>query len=213
MKAPFPKLYPILDSAIIPSKNRTQFLKRLGASLAAAGVTMLEYRNKTAPDEVVLADAAILRAEMPAPHVKLILDDRVHLVDQAGFDGVHVDAGDATPSEARKRLGPNRIVGTFGGGDALVDRVLEEPADYFAVGPVFATTTKQTTKSPIGQEGVKRLRALAGPNAVLSAVGGITIETAPAVLAAGASLVAVSAAIFRASDPGGEARRWIATLS
>jgi thiamine-phosphate pyrophosphorylase len=212
MKTLLPKLYPILDSAIIPSTDRTRFLSRLGASLSEAGVTMLEYRNKTASDAEVLADAQVLRSVMPSSSVKLILDDRAHLVEQAGFDGVHVDTGDESPTEARERLGPNRIVGTFGGSEALVSGVLEQPADYFSIGAVYQTTTKQTTKPPIGPEGVRRLRALAGPDAVLAAVGGISLETAPAVLAAGASIVAVAAAIFKTADPGAEARRWIAAL-
>lgn len=210
MKRSLPKLYPILDSAIIPSIGRIEFLSRLGASLAEAGVTFLEYRNKTSSDAEVLADAKALRAAMPT--AQLILDDRVHLVVQAGFDGVHVDTGDASPVEARERLGPNRIVGTFGGSEALVPGILEQPADYFSIGAVYPTTTKQTTKPPIGPEGVRRLRELAGSDEVLVAVGGITLETAPAVLAAGASILAVSAAIFRGADPAAEARRWIEAL-
>src|ERR1700761_3128635 len=166
MQRPLPKLYPILDSAILPASNRAEFLSALGQSLAAAGVTLLEYRNKTGSDAEVLADAEALRAAMPGPAIRLILDDRVHLVEQAGFDGVHVDSGDASPAEARKLLGPDRIVGTFGGGDALAARVLDQPADYFSVGPVYPTTTKQTTSSPIGPAGVRRLREAAGPDAV-----------------------------------------------
>jgi thiamine-phosphate pyrophosphorylase len=212
MKKSLPKLYPILDSAIMPLTGRIEFLSRLGASLAEAGVTFLEYRNKTSSDAEVLADAKALRSAMSSPAVRLILDDRVHLVEQAGFDGVHVDTGDASPAEARERLGPSRIVGTFGGSDALVPGILVQPADYFSIGPVYQTTTKQTTKPPIGPEGVRRLREQAGPDAVLVAVGGISLGTAPAVLAAGASTVAVSAAIFRAADPGAEARRWIEAL-
>jgi thiamine-phosphate pyrophosphorylase len=103
-------------------------------------------------------------------------------------------------------------VGTFGGSEALLPGILIQPADYFSIGPVYQTTTKQTTKPPIGPEGVRRLREQAGPDAVLVAVGGISLGTAPAVLAAGASTVAVSAAIFRAADPGAEARRWIEAL-
>jgi thiamine-phosphate pyrophosphorylase len=184
----------------------------LGSELAEAGVTLLEYRNKTGNDAEVLADAAILREALPAGKVKLILDDRADLVERAGFDGVHVDAGDMTPAEARRLLGPGRIVGTFGGSGSLVPGILKEPADYLSIGPVFPTTTKQTTKAPIGAAGVRRLREQAGPNVVLVAVGGVTLETAPAVLAAGASVVGVSAAIFRAEDPAGEFERWMAAL-
>ena len=212
MSFSFPKVYPILDASIIPTTGRAEFLRRLGGSLAEAGVTLLEYRNKTSHYTELLADAAVLRAAMPAGRVKLILDDRVDLVEQVGFDGVHVDSGDATPAEARRLLGPERIIGTFGGGDALVPGILNCPADYFSIGPVFPTRTKQTSKPRIGVEGVRRLRAEAGPGPVLVAVAGITLATAPAVLAAGASVVAVSEALFRQPDPAAEFRRWIAEL-
>jgi thiamine-phosphate pyrophosphorylase len=208
----FPKVYPILDAGVIPQIGRAEFLRRLSSELAEAGVTLLEYRNKTGSDAELLADAAILRAALPAATVKLILDDRVDLVERGGFDGVHVDAGDATPAEARRRLGPDRIIGTFGGSEALLPGILKEPADYLSIGPIFPTTTKQTAKAPIGAAGVRRLREQAGPNAVLVAVGGVTLEKAPGILAAGASVVGVSAAIFRAKDPAGEFRRWVAAL-
>ena len=208
----FPKIYPILDSAVIPQAGRAEFLQRLGRELAEAGVPLLEYRNKTGSVAELLADAAILRAAMPVGKVKLIFDDHADLVEQAGFDGVHVDAGDAAPTEARRMVGSERIVGTFGGSESLLPGILKEPADYLSIGPVFATTTKQTTRAPIGVEGVRKLRGEAGPDAVLVAVGGITLETAPAILAAGASVIAVAAAIFRSGDPAAEFRRWMTEL-
>lgn len=212
MSFSFPKVYPILDSAVIPQTARGEFLRRMGSELTAAGVTLLEYRNKTGSEAEWLADAEILRAAMPVGKVKLILDDRADLVERTGFDGAHVDAGDAAPAEARRLVGPDGIVGTFGGSEALLPGILTEPADYLSVGPVFATTTKQTTRAPIGAAGVRRLRAQAGPDAVLVAVGGVTLETAPAILAAGASVIAVAAAIFRSGDPAAEFRRWTAEL-
>jgi thiamine-phosphate pyrophosphorylase len=208
----FPKIYPILDSSVIPSAGREEFLHRLGRALTDSGVTLLEYRNKAGSDQELLADAAILRAAMPSSKVKLILDDRVDLVQQADFDGAHVDAGDATPAEARRLLGPTRIVGTYGGTEALIPGILQAPVDYFSIGPVFVTTTKQTTKLPIGAEGVRKLRNQAGPSAVLVAVGGVTLDTAAAILAAGATTIGVAAAIFRASDPATEFRRWLDLL-
>lgn len=206
----FPKIYPILDASTIPPGSRGDFLRRLGGELADAGVTLLEYRNKTGSDAELLCDAAVLRAALP--DAKLIFDDRADLVDATGFDGVHVDAGDMAPGEARKLLGPARIVGTFGGSEAFLPGILLEPVDYLAIGPVFATTTKQTSKTPIGVDGVRRLREAAGQDRVLTAAAGITLETAPLVLAAGASAVAVSAAIFRAPDPAAEFRRWIVEI-
>jgi thiamine-phosphate pyrophosphorylase len=212
----FPKIYPILDASVIPttlqSTGRQEFLHRIGSELAQAGVALLEYRNKTGSDAEILSDAGVLRAALPAPRMKLILDDRVDLVQQTGFDGVHVDAGDASPAEARRLLGPDRIIGTFGGSAMLLPGILDAPADYLAIGPVFPTTTKQTSTSPIGIEGVRRLRQQAGPGRILTAAAGITLSTAPAVLDAGASAVAVAAALFRQPDPAAEFRRWRAAL-
>lgn len=212
MKPAIPRIYPILDSARIPVAGRADFLRRLGSSMADAGVTLLEYRNKTGAESELLGDAELLREALPAGQVKLILDDRVDLVDRVGFDGVHVDAGDVSPTEAREVLGTERIVGTFGGSGSLVPGVLSEPADYFSIGPVFATTTKQTDKAPIGADGVRRLREEAGSGPVLVAAAGITLETAPAVLFSGANTVAVAAALFGAPDPAAEFRRWVSAL-
>jgi thiamine-phosphate pyrophosphorylase len=210
-----PKIYPILDSSFIPDEGRLAFLDRVGRSLADAGVRLLEYRNKSGTDAEVVADAQVLRAAMPEGQVKLIMDDRVDLALAAGFDGVHVDAGDLPPAQARRLMelsGPGRIVGTSAGSEAGLLQVLGEPVDYVAFGPVFPTTTKQTSAAPIGVEGVRRFRQIAGPEPMLVAAAGITLETAPAVLAAGADAVAVAAALFRNVDPAAEFGRWLAVL-
>jgi thiamine-phosphate pyrophosphorylase len=212
MRKSLPKIYPILDASFIPSTDRAEFLRRLGGSLAEAGATLLEYRNKAGAEAELLADAEILRAALPAGQVKLILDDRADLIEKIGFDGVHVDKGDVTPAEARRLLGPDRIVGTFGGSAALLPGILAEPADYFSIGPVYPTRTKQTSTPPIGIEGVRRLREQAGPDPALVAVGGITLATAAAALAAGATVVAIAGALFRQPDPAAEFRKWLAEL-
>jgi thiamine-phosphate pyrophosphorylase len=208
----FPRIYPILDSSFIPALDRAEFIRHLGCELAEAGVTLLEYRNKTGSDAEILADAAILRSVLSTPNIKLILDDRADLVEQARFDGVHVDAGDVSAAEARALLGREKIIGAFGGSTAFLPGALKGPADYLAVGPVFATTTKQTSIPAIGPEGVRRMRELAGPERVLTVAGGVTLASASEVLAAGATAVAVAAAIFGATDPAAEFRRWVREL-
>jgi thiamine-phosphate pyrophosphorylase len=204
----YPKIYPILDASIFPLVGRTQFLRRLGDSLTKAGVRLLEYRNKTGSTAQIVAEAKVLRESMPSEKVKLILDDRDDLVQEIRFDGVHLDEGDTPPSEARWLLGPDKLIGTFGGSESFLPDILKEPVNYFAIGPVFSTRTKQTDKAPIGVEGVHRLREQAGPGIVLSAAAGITFETAQAVLDAGANMVAVSEAIFATPDPAAEFLRW-----
>ncbi|HEY3706316.1 MAG TPA: thiamine phosphate synthase [Terracidiphilus sp.] len=204
----FPRIYPILDSSFLPASGRQPFLLDLGAALADAGVTLLEYRNKTGSDDQIRADAESLRGAMPDETIKLILDDRADLVCAVGFDGVHVDAGDVSVREARRLVGPARLIGTFGGSDALLPGILDEPANYFAIGPVFTTTTKETDKKPIGLDGVRRLRQQAGPDVILTAAAGITLDTASQVLNAGATTVAAAAALFSAPDPAAEFLRW-----
>ena len=125
---------------------------------------------------------------------------------------MHVDGGDISPAEARALLGPGRIIGTFGGSDEFLPDIFEAPVDYLAIGPVFQTTTKLTDKAPIGFAGVRHLRKRAGPDRVLTAAAGITLQTAHAVLAAGATSVAVSKAIFGAENPADEFRKWLAEL-
>jgi len=208
----WPRIYPILDSSFIPSTGRAEFLHRLVSELADAGVALLEYRNKTGVPNDRSSSLGILRRAMPAGQVKLILDDRADLIEKIGFDGVHVDAGDASPAEARKLLGPDRIIGTFGGGAALVPGILQTPADYFSIGVVYPTRTKKVTAPPIGIDGVRHLRELAGPGPVLVAIGGITPPRAAAVLAAGATVLAVAGGLFRQPDPAAEFRKWMAEL-
>jgi thiamine-phosphate pyrophosphorylase len=205
-----PIVYPILDSSFLPEADRAAFLDRLGRSLADAGVELMEYRNKPGTDAGVLADAIILRAAMPA--AALVMDDRVDVALAARFDGAHVDTDDLPVADARLLLGPNRIVGTSAGSEVQLLEALAVGPDYFAFGPIYPTTTKQTSAPPIGLDGVRRFRQLVGPAPALVAAAGITLETAPAILEAGANAVAVSAAIFRHNDPAAEFLRWMSSL-
>jgi thiamine-phosphate pyrophosphorylase len=207
-----PLVYPILDSSYIPTHGRAEFLERLGRSLADAGIQLMEYRNKIGTDADVLADATLLRAAMPG--VTLVMDDRVDVALAARFDGVHVDAGDLPVSVARQLLSLDRngrelVIGTSAGSETQLAEALNSDVDYIAFGPVFPTKTKQTLAAAIGLDGVRRFRELAGPAPVLVAAAGITLQTAPSILEAGANAVAVSAAIFNCDDPAAEFRRWL----
>jgi thiamine-phosphate pyrophosphorylase len=203
-------VYPILDSSVIPGEECHAFLRRLGASLADAGVELLEYRDKTGTDAEVFGDAEVLRASMPG--VTLVMDDRVDVALAAGFDGVHVDGGDLPVEVARRLMGAGAMIGTSASNEQDLLLAIRSGADYVAFGPVFPTTTKQTAAVPIGIEGVRRFREIAGSGPLLVAAAGITLETAPAILGAGADSVAVAAAIFRSDDPAAEFRRWLELL-
>ena len=204
-----PLVYPILDASFLPVEERAAYLDRLGRSLADAGVGLLEYRNKTGTDAEVLADALVLRDAMPVGQVRLVLDDRVDVALATGCDGVHVDAGDLPPAIARSLIGTQRLVGTSASNEEQLAEALGSPVDYIAFGPVFPTTTKQTSALPIGIDGVRSFRQLAGVQATLVAAAGITLESAPLILAAGADAVAVAAALFRSENPAKEFRKWM----
>lgn len=194
----FPRLYPILDfECVFPGgaadiSVRRERLCGLVREVAEAGVTLLQYRNKVDPDDLVLEDARAMRAA--APGMKLILNDRVALVAAAGWDGVHVGQEDCAAEEARRRLGAGAVVGFSTHNESQVRRADGEAVDYIAIGPVYRTASKLDTSPVIGVEGVARARALT--RKPLVAIGGINAGNAGAVYAAGADAVAVIAAVF-----------------
>lgn len=193
------KLYPILDSAFLPTENRESFLRMLSASLLDAGVTLLQYRNKQGSDREQLEDARILRESLPGGRVQLIMNDRADLAVLAGFDGVHVGQTDLSPAAARRVVGESSIVGVSTHNREQLQEAVASVADYVAIGPVFATTSKQNPDPVVGLEAVRLARSLTSKPVV--AIGGIGLENANTVLEAGASSVAVISAVFAAPDP------------
>jgi thiamine-phosphate pyrophosphorylase len=155
------------------------------------GVDMVQLRDKEATDAEFVALARPLARLCAERGVPLILNDRVHLVDLVGARGAHVGEDDLPPAEARRLLGPSMILGCTG---LPAD---ESGIDYLGIGPVYATTTKRSTKEPGGPALIAAVRT-ALP---FFAIGGITAKNAPAVVAAGAQRLAVSAAICAAPDP------------
>ena len=162
------------------------------------GATLIQLREKDAEHEHVVALAKALKAALP-PHVPLILNDHAEAALAAGADGVHLGQDDGPPAAARAILGPKAIIGLSVGNlaEAAVSDV--SLVDYLGVGPVFATGTKVDAGAAIGPEGVQPVRqALDRPSV---AIGGITVASAEAVIAAGADGVAVVSAIARADNP------------
>jgi thiamine-phosphate pyrophosphorylase len=199
--SPFPALYPILDCACVfpvgapEAQSRWSRLRDLIASLAATGVTLMQYRNKLDPDNLVAQDCLAMRAA--APRMTLILNDRAALVAPADWDGVHLGQDDLSPAEARALLVPRAIVGCSTHNDDQVRRADTQPVDYIAIGPVFPTASKSDTSPVIGLEGVARARSLT--RKPLVAIGGITLENAASVYDAGADSLAVISAVFAPS--------------
>ena len=166
------------------------------------GVDVFQLRAKTASDEEVLREAAVARELCRGAGVPFILNDRPDLVDAAGADGVHVGQDDAPVRAARAIVGEGRIVGLSTHSEAQADAA--SGVDYFAVGPVHATPTKEG-RPAIGLDPVRHAAATA--TVPWFAIGGIDEDTLPAVLDAGARRIVVVRAIAEARDPGAATAR------
>jgi len=186
------RMYAIVDAELLAA--RSVALADFARELRAADVSLVQYRDKSGLPQDVLRSAAILREAMAGSGCKLILNDRADLAVLANFDGVHVGQGDLSPEDARRVVGPNRIVGVSTHTDEQVRFAQQSCADYVAIGPVFATGTKPDASPVVGLDGVRRARALTAKPLV--AIGGITRANARSVIDAGADSVAVISALL-----------------
>jgi thiamine-phosphate pyrophosphorylase len=189
--AQLPRLYAILDSGFLPNLN---ILLNIAEELALAGCTILQYRNKSNDARKMLDHARELRSRLPAP-IKLIMNDRADLALAAGFDGVHVGQDDLSPESVRNIIGPDRWLGVSTHNPEQVAEADQTSADYLAIGPVFATSSKDKPDPVVGPEGVRRARQLT--RKPLVAIGGITRANAVSVIEAGADSVAVISDLLR----------------
>jgi thiamine-phosphate pyrophosphorylase len=187
-----PQMYPIVDTGVLDQRglNAAHFAEEL----RAAGVKLLQYRDKEGAPQEVLRVAGMIRDVFAEPACRLILNDRADLAVLAGWDGVHVGQWDLSPEDARRVVGSARWVGVSTHTDAQVRLAEASCADYVAVGPVFATGTKLDAEAVVGLEGVRRARALT--TKPLVAIGGITRSNARSVIDAGADSVAVISALI-----------------
>jgi thiamine-phosphate pyrophosphorylase len=186
-----PRLYAIVDSS---ARESTQDLLAFTEELAASGCTLLQYRNKSGNARIMLEQARELKKHLGAS-VRLIMNDRADLSLAADVDGVHVGQDDLSPESVRGIIGPDRWLGvSTHNPEQLRDADLTS-ADYLAVGPVFATSSKKNPDPVIGLEGVRRARQLT--RKALVAIGGITRANAASVIEAGADSVAVISDLLR----------------
>ena len=203
------RLYAIADAEILAVRGVA--LADFAGDLRAAGVGLVQYRDKNGSPQEILRAASILREAMAGSGCKLILNDRADIAVLANFDGVHVGLGDLSPADARRVVGPDRIVGVSTHTDEQVRIADQSCADYIAIGPVFATGTKLNSDPVVGLDGVRRARALT--TKPLVAIGGITRSNARSVIDAGADSVAVISSLFAANQsPEQVARDFLARL-
>ncbi|MGA8152286.1 MAG: thiamine phosphate synthase [Terriglobales bacterium] len=179
-----PRLYPILDAALFPDHR----LPAAAAELEQAGVTLLQYRDKSGDSRQMLDQARELRRRL-GTSVRLIMNDRADLALIAGFGGVHVGQDDLSPEAARTVIGSTLWLGLSTHNPEHLRDADRTSADYIAVGPVFATVSKANPDPVIGLEGVRRARELT--RKPLVAIGGITRANCRSVIEAGADSVAV----------------------
>jgi len=199
-----PRLYPILDAACFPDAAA---MFAAAEELAAAGVTLLQCRNKQGTARQMLDQARELRSRL-GPNVKLIMNDRADLCLAAGFDGLHVGQDDLSPDSARRIIGPARWLGVSTHNPEQIAEADQTSADYLAIGPVFATTSKANPDPVVGLAGVRRARE--HTRKPLVAIGGITRANARSVIDAGADAVAVISDLLR--DPRNSAEEFLRIL-
>mgnify|MGYP000851864113 FL=1 len=194
MTDPRCRLYLITPPALDPAA----FAPVLAEALAGGDVACVQLRLKGASDEAVLAAGRALMPIAQAAGAAFIVNDRPDLARALGADGVHVGQDDASYAEARRMLGPDAIVGvTCHDSRHLAMEAADAGADYVAFGAIYATATKDAkTSAPLDL--IQWWAELFETPCV--AIGGITVENAAPVIAAGADFLAVSAGVWNHAD-------------
>lgn len=187
------RLYVLIDAG----QTEDAFSHRVHA-LVEAGVDVIQLREKRLTDRALLARARRARAATRGTSTRFIMNDRVDLAVLADADGVHVGQDELTVAEARRILGPGRLVGVSTHNLQQARDAVLAGADYLGCGPTFESSTKAFSAFA----GLEFLRAVAREIRLPAfAIGGITAENLPTVLATGFERVAVSGAIASAADP------------
>jgi thiamine-phosphate pyrophosphorylase len=205
MRLVLPRLYVILDAALITSSEID-----CAKSLAKAGVRLLQYRNKSAFARRYLDSSRQLAELLKPMGVSFFVNDRPDVAYLAGASGVHVGQDDLDVEQARRVVGPDKLVGVSTHNVEQFERAAASSADYIAMGPIFSTSSKANPEPVVGIDLLRRVRALTDKPIV--AIGGISLERAASAIEAGADSVVVISGILSAPDPAERARQYIATL-
>jgi thiamine-phosphate pyrophosphorylase len=205
MRLVLPRLYVILDATLLNNSPQD-----CAQELAAAGVRLLQYRDKSACSRDLLKTSRALVSALQLHRASLVVNDRPEVAVLAGAAGVHVGQEDLEPEQARAVVGKEMWVGVSTHNLEQFRRAAATSADYIAVGPIFATTSKANPDPVVGLGLIRKVRSLTDKPIV--AIGGITLERAASVIAAGADSVAVIRDVVCAAKPGERARRFLETL-
>jgi len=186
----------------------------LARAFLAGGATFLQLRAKAMPSAALLEMAETIAALAHQAGATLIVNDRADLAHLAGADGVHVGQDDLAPAAVRRLVGDDAMVGLSTHTVEQLDSAIHEPVTYLAVGPVFGTATKDTGYSAIGLPLVRdAARRAAAARVPLVAIGGITLDRATEVIAAGAASVAVIGDLLATGDPEARVREYLTRLA
>ena len=189
-----PRLYAIID----PAQCGGRPLLEVTEALLAAGVRLIQLRDKQASSRSLYASAQQIAQCVRAAGGTFILNDRTDVARAVDADGVHLGQDDLPVEAARAQLGPGKLIGYS---THVLDQVREggkTSANYIALGPIFPTSSKANPDPQVGLHGLRSARAATARPLV--AIGGITLENASAVIAAGADSVAVIRALVGAAD-------------
>ncbi len=191
--------------AITPNEVDTANLVRLTQQALTGGVRSIQYRNKTADSVLQLEQAASLVRLCREFHVPLIINDDLDLAVEVGADGVHLGMEDMAVTEARRRLGPGKIIGASCYNQLRYAVEAERHgANYVAFGTFFVSITKPgaaTVSIDLLYQAKQHLHV------PIVAIGGITSDNAAELIHQGADAVAVSNSLFSAVDVQSEAKK------
>lgn len=186
---PLPKIYPITDTRLSGISHVEQVQK-----LIAGGATLIQLRDKDATPRDFYEEAVKCVRIAHEHDVCIIINDRADIALAAKADGLHLGQDDMPPEKARDLLGRGAIIGFSTHSVEQAKLAAGFPIDYIAIGPIFATATKEKPDPIIGFDGLKAVKA-AVRDVPLVAIGGINVTNFSEVLAAGADSAAMIGAI------------------
>lgn len=205
-----PRFYAILDVEALDARGFDPLT--IGRAWLDAGVRLIQLRAKTMASGPLVELAGTLAAIARAAGATFILNDRADLARLAGVAGVHVGQTDLSPADVRLVVGPDAIVGRSTHTREELVAAMTEPVDYVAVGAVFKTSMKGPDHPTVGLDFVRYAAALGrSHDRPVVAIGGVRLDTASSVIAAGASSVAVITDLLE-GDPIARARQYLAVL-
>ena len=205
-----PRLYAIVDAELAAARGVAP--EQLVAAWLDAGVRLFQLRAKTLSDAEFQRLAERFAAAARGAGATFIVNDRVEIARVSGAAGVHLGQEDEPPAQVRARLGASAIVGWSTHNEAQIRAAVGAPVDYFAIGPVFPTGSKARPDPVVGLDGVRQAAGYARASGQrLVAIGGITLNRAPAVIEAGADAVAVISDLVE-GDPAARCRQYLKTL-